>query len=112
MYPAAASCGGTEPVSDRLSALYPELVSADDSADAQALATLGWTLFEIASMAQQAHRETAAVVDELRLAAQVGVAGQGSPASLALLRNVLARHGWLPPAKATPLQVLAASKRS
>jgi hypothetical protein len=48
------------------------------------------------------------LLSELCAAARATVAGQGSPASLALLREVLAKHGWLPPPGATPLQMLAA----
>jgi hypothetical protein len=111
MYSAAAR-GSTVPVTDRLVALYPALLDAGDRADAPALAAVGWELFEIASMAEQAHHEAAAQADELRLASRVVVAGHGSPASVALLRAVIARYGWLPTAGATPLQVLAAPSRS
>lgn len=71
------------------------------------LARLGWDLFTMASAAQQAHCEAVGLLAELRAAARAATAGEGSPASLALLRHVLARHGWLPPPDATPLQVLA-----
>lgn len=96
------------PASAELSALYPALMDADDRGDARALARIGWILFATASGAQQAHSETVGLLEELRLAARVATAGEGSPASLALLRRVLGRHGWLPPPDATPLQVLAA----
>lgn len=91
-----------------LSALYPALLDADDRGDTQALARIGWILFGMASSSQQAHCEAAGLLEELRHAARVAAAGAGSPASLALLRRVLAKHGWLPPPDATPLQVLAA----
>lgn len=107
MPPAPASTRSV-PFTERLVMLYPALVRADDRADSQGLAALGWELFEIASMAQQAHCEAAAKLDDLRVAARVVTAGQGSPGSLALLRAVLARYGWLPMAETTPLQVLAA----
>jgi glutathione S-transferase len=103
--------GGTKATPDKLSAVYPVLVEADDRGDAQALARLGWLLFEIASTAQQAHLEAAMLLDELRVAARVATAGRGGHASLAMLRAVLARHGWLPDKGATPLQVLAAPNR-
>jgi hypothetical protein len=96
------------PASADLQALYPALVDADDRGDAQALARLGWVLYATASAAQQAHGEAIGLLEELRIAARVVVAGDGSPASFALLRHVLATHGWLPPRGATPLQVLAA----
>lgn len=97
---------------DRLPALYRALLDADDQNDAQALASLGWQLFELASTAQQANREAAGLLYELGAAARAAVAGEGSPASLALLTHVLARHGWLPKPGATPLQVLAAPRRA
>lgn len=93
---------------DRLLALYRALLDADDQSDAQALASLGWQLFALASAAQQANREAAGLLDELCAGARAAVAGSGSPASLALLSHVLAKHGWLPKPGATPLQVLAA----
>jgi len=90
-----------------LFALYGELIDADDQGDVATLARLGWILFTTASAAQQAHHEAADRLNELRTAARAAIAGDGSPASLALLRHVLAKHGWLPPLDATPLQVLA-----
>jgi hypothetical protein len=89
-------------------ALYGMLVEADDQADAPELGRLGWILFAKASMAQEAYHDMADLLDELRAASRAAVAGDGNPASLALLRHVLARHGWLPPPDATPLQVLSA----
>lgn len=91
-----------------LPSLYPALVDADDRGDTQALARIGWTLFAMVSAAQQAHHDADCQLEELRLVARVAAAGQGSPASIALLRRVLGRHGWMPPDDATPLQVLAA----
>jgi hypothetical protein len=91
-----------------LSELYSVLVDADDQGDAPALGRLGWTLFTMAGTAQQAYCEAAALLDELRAASRAAVAGDGSPGSLALLRHVLTRHGWLPLPNATPLQVLSA----
>jgi hypothetical protein len=91
-----------------LRALYRALIDADDRSDPAALARVGWHLFSMTCAAQQAHSEAHGLLCELRGAARATIAGQGSPGSLALLRNVLARHGWLPPAGATPLQVLAA----
>lgn len=105
-YNRAAPGAATELPKD-LFALYGELIDADDQGDALALARLGWTLFTAASTAQQAHHEAADWLNELRTAARAAIAGEGSPASLALLRHVLAKHGWLPPLDATPLQVLA-----
>ncbi len=93
---------------EELSALYKALISADDRGDAEALARLGWVLFTLASAAHQGHREAVGLLGELRTAARAATASDGSPASLALLRHVLAKHGWLPPPDATPLQVLAA----
>jgi hypothetical protein len=92
-----------------LSALYRALVDADDRQDALALARLGWVLFTVASTAEQAHRKTAALLAELQAAASATYAGAGSPASLELLRHVLAKHGWLPEPGMTPLQVFATS---
>jgi hypothetical protein len=91
-----------------LRAVYPALLDADDRSNAEALARLCWILFGMAGSAQQAHREAICLLEELRVAARVVAAGEGSPASVALLRRVLARHGQLPPPGATPLQVLAA----
>lgn len=91
--------------------LYQILIEADDRGDALALARVGWSLFAIASKAQQAHREALAQLMELRAAAGAVSAGSGSCASLALLRHVLSKHGCLPPPNATPLQALAASYR-
>jgi hypothetical protein len=90
-----------------LCGLYSALVDADDQNDTQTLARLGWVLFSQASAAQDAHHETLGLLTELRTAACAVVAGEGSPASLGLLREVLAARGWLPPPSATPLQVLA-----
>jgi hypothetical protein len=95
-----------------LSAVYPALLDADNRGNAQALADVGWVLFGMAGAAEQAQREAVALLEELRLAARVAVAAGGSPASIALLRRVLASHGWLPARGATPLQVLAAPARS
>jgi len=92
---------------DRLLALYRALLDADDQRDAPALASLGWQLFALASAAQQENREAVVLLDELCAAARAAVAGAGSPASLALLTHVLARHGWLPKPGASPLQTLA-----
>ena len=88
--------------------LYRALIDADDRGDAAALARLGWTLFSIASTAQEARREAITLLSELRAAARAASVGGESRASLALLSHVLARHGWLPPPDATPLQVLSA----
>jgi hypothetical protein len=93
---------------EELSELYQVLMDADDRGDPEALARLGWVLFTKASVAQQVHREATDLLGELGTAARAVIAGDGSPASLALLRHVLARRGWLPPRDATPLQVLAA----
>lgn len=101
-----------ETLDDRLPALYRALLDADDQGDAPALASIGWQLFALATTAQQADREAAILLDELGAAARAAVAGGGSPASLALLTHVLARHGWLPKPGATPLQVLAAPLRA
>jgi hypothetical protein len=92
---------------DELLELYRMLLDADDRGEVAELARLGWTLFTIASSAQQAHREAVELLVELKTAARAAIAGEGSPAALALLRHVLARHGWLPPRDATPLQILA-----
>lgn len=81
---------------DDLSALYGTLVDADERGDTFALAGLAWVLFTIASRAEQAHRRTAALLAELQTAASTTCAGAGSPASLELLRHVLAKHGWRP----------------
>jgi len=91
--------------------LYQALIEADDRGDAAALARVGWILFAIASKAQHAQREALILLMELRAAASAVSAGNGSHASLALLRHVLATHGWLPPPNATPLQVLAGRTR-
>jgi hypothetical protein len=90
-----------------LCGLYSVLVDADDQGDTQALARLGWALFTKTSTAHEAHHEAVGLLTELRTAAGAVIAGEGSAASLGLLRAVLARHGWLPPSDATPLQVLA-----
>ena len=58
---------------------------------------LGWVLFSEASTAQDAHHEAVGLLTELRAAACAVIAGEGSPASLSLLRKVLATRGWLPP---------------
>jgi hypothetical protein len=92
----------------KLCALYSALVDADDQGDAQALARLGWVLFTQAGEAQQAQDEAVGLLAELRAAACAVAAADGSPASLGLLHHVLAKHGWLPPPDATPLQMLAA----
>jgi hypothetical protein len=111
--PATRSHRDNEPATattEELFALYRTLIDADERNDTAALAQIGWILFTMADAAQQAHRETAGLLGELRAAASAAAAGQGSHASLALLRHVLAKHGWLPPADATPLQVLAAPR--
>ena len=95
-------------VPNDLMPLYQDLIEADDRSDATTLARLGWNLFGIASKAQQAQREAVVLLMELRAAASAVSVGEGSRASLALLRHVLSKHGWLPPPNATPLQVLAA----
>jgi hypothetical protein len=93
-----------------LSELYKPLLEADDRNDAVMLARLAWSLFSMADAAQQAYSQAVSLLDELRGAAGATSAGEGSQASLALLRHVLAKHGWLPPPDATPLQVLAAPR--
>jgi hypothetical protein len=93
---------------EELPEFYRALMEADDRGDAMALARLGWALYTMASVAEQAHREALGLLGELRTAARAATAGHGSPASMAPLRHVLARHGWLPPHDATPLQALAA----
>jgi hypothetical protein len=93
---------------EELSELYRALLDADNRGDTVALARLGWELFTMTSAAQQAHHDAVGLLGELRTAARAAMAGAGSTASLAPLRSVLARHGWLPPRDATPLQVLAA----
>jgi hypothetical protein len=93
---------------DDLLTLYAALIDADDRGDATSLAGLGWSLFAIASTARQGHRKAADLLAELRAAASAAYAGNGSPASLELLRHILAKHGWLPEPGATPLQALAA----
>lgn len=90
-----------------LCGLYSVLLDADDRGDTQALARLGWVLFTMVSTTQEAHHEAVGLLTELRAAACAVVAGGGSPASLSLMRDVLAKRGWLPPPGATPLQVLA-----
>lgn len=92
---------------EELSTVFGKLIDADDRGDATALARLGWALFIMAGTAQQAQREAADLVQDLLTAASAATAGEGSPASLAPLRHLLARHGWLPPHGATPLQILA-----
>jgi hypothetical protein len=95
-----------------LCGLYSALVDADDQGDTQALARLGWALFTKVSTVHEAHHEVVDLLTELRTAARAVIAGDGSPASLGLLRVVLASHGWLPPSDATPLQVLSMPPRS
>jgi len=89
-----------------LCGLYSALVDSDDRGDTQALARLAWVLFAKARMDHDVHDETVGLLTEMRTAARAVIAGEGSPASLGLLRDVLARRGWLPPPDATPLQVL------
>lgn len=100
---------GHEPqsVGDRLAAVYADLMDADDGDDARALAKVAWGLFALTSEVCGAHHEAIAMLDELCTAARAATAGKGCPASLAVLRAVLAKRGWLPPPSATPLQVLA-----
>jgi hypothetical protein len=100
---------GLASVPNDLMPLYLDLIEADDRSDATTLARLGWILFAIASEAQQAQHEAVALLMELRAAAGAVSAGEGSCASVALLRHVLSKYGWLPPPDATPLQVLAES---
>jgi hypothetical protein len=76
-----------------------------------ALAGLGWALFAIASFALEDRRETVASLDELRAAARATVAAGDSGPAVAVLRHVLAKHGWLPPPGSSPLQALAAPPR-
>jgi hypothetical protein len=102
--------GAAKTSSDDLLDLYRALAEADDLNDAVALARIGWQFYSMACSAHQARNEAAYLVGELCAAARAAVAGHGSPASLALLREVLARHGWLPPPGATPLQMIAAPR--
>jgi len=76
-------------------ALLCALVDADDRNDALALARLGWILFDMLCRAQQAKSDATDMLDELTAAARAVVAGDGSPASVGQVRDVLARHGWL-----------------
>ena len=94
-----------------LSGLYRALIEADDRGDAVELARTGWHLLALTSEAQDARREALDLLNELRAAARAAAVGQGSPGSIALLRHVLARHGWLPPPGSTPLHILAAPSR-
>ena len=103
------TCDDGELTSPNCTALFCALIEADDQGDPLALARLGWALFAIAVEAQYAHCEALGMLDEVRAAAAAVSAGSASPGSLALLRHVLAKHGWLPPPSATPLQVLASS---
>jgi hypothetical protein len=89
-------------------ALYGALMDADDRGDAPALARLAWELFAVASAAEQTNAAALAVLTELATAARITTAASGSAASLAVLRDVLAKRGWLPPRDLSPLQVLAA----
>ncbi len=100
------------PVPDELATSYRSLLDAADRNDNATLTRTARDLFTAANVARETRRETADLLAELRAAAQAAAAGHGSPASLGLLRHVLARHGWLPPAGATPLQVLAAQPRN
>jgi hypothetical protein len=95
-----------------LSELYVRLIEADYRGDAVTLARLGWVLLARVDTTQQAYRDAVDLLAELRAAARAAAAGHGSPASLALLLHVLAKHGWLPPPDATPLQALAAPRTS
>lgn len=106
------TCDDSELTSPDSTALFCALAEADDLGDPLALARLGWILFAIAVEAQHAYCEAVGMLDELRAAAAAAAAGSASPGSLALLRHVLAKHGWLPPPTATPLQVLAASQNT
>jgi hypothetical protein len=106
--PAGGQAHPATTLPEDLPVMYRELIDADNRSDPAALARVGWQLFSMICVAQQAHSEAHGLLSELRSAARAAIAGQGSPGSLALLRDVLARHGWLPPAGATPLQVLAA----
>ena len=90
--------------------LYVRLFEADERGDAVALARVGWRLLAIITEVQEAEREAAAVLNTLRSAACAAIAGQGSAASLALLRHVLAGQGWLPSPGVTPLQAVAAPR--
>jgi hypothetical protein len=89
-------------------ALYSALVEADDQGDAPGLARLAWALFALASKAEEVNGSVLEALTELTAAARAAIVGDGSVASLALLRHVLAKRGWLPPRDASPLQVLAA----
>ncbi len=102
--------GAAETSPEDLLDLYRALADADDLNDTVALACIGWHFYSMACTAHQARSEVAGLLDELCAAARAAVAGHGSPASLALLREVLARHGWLPPPGATPLQMIAAPR--
>jgi hypothetical protein len=102
--------GAAETSPEDLLDLYRALVDADDLNDTVALACIGWQFYSMACAAHQARSEAAGLLGELCAAARAAVAGHGSPASLALLREVLARHGWLPEPGATPLQMIAAPR--
>lgn len=96
------------PTPPDLGALYCALVDADDRGDAPGVARLAWALFALASNAEELNSSVLEVMTELTTAARAAIAGDGSVGSLALLRHVLAKRGWLPPRDASPLQVLAA----
>lgn len=100
--------GAAEISPEDLLDLYRALAEADDLNDAVALARIGWQFYSMVCAAHKARSEAAGLVSELCAAARATVAGHGSPASLALLREVLAR--WLPPPGATPLQMIAAPR--
>jgi hypothetical protein len=97
-------------IPDGRCALLSALAATDSRSDASVLARLGLILFSRAQDAQRAHCETETVLEELCAAARaVVVTDDASTASVRLLREVLAKHGWLPPADAALPGVLQSS---
>jgi hypothetical protein len=106
--PSRGVCGSATALQAEHNALYSALVEAEDRGDTQVLARLSWVLFAEVSMVRQANQEAVSALAELRAATRAAVADNSSPASLAILRHVLAGRGWVPPPHASPLQMLAA----
>lgn len=83
-------------------ALLCALVDADDRNDALALARLGWILFDLLCRAQQAKSEADEMLEALTASARAVVASDGSQASVRLVRDALATHGWPRPSAPAP----------
>src|SRR6202453_2711725 len=68
--PAGGQAHQATTLPEDLPVMYPELIDAANRSDPAALARVGWELFSMICLAQQAHSEAHCLLSELRRAAR------------------------------------------